>query len=56
VSVFLESSESFVIQRRRSELLAGLRCNASIDDLTFALKSSRLVIEVRPTVSALRCF
>ena len=34
----------------------GLRCKESIDAFTLFLKSSRLVIEVRPTVSALRCF
>ena len=41
---------------KKDRILSGLRCKESIDDFTLSLKSSRLVIEVRPTVSALRCF
>src|ERR1700681_4757040 len=41
---------------KKDRIFSGLRCKESIDDFTLLLKSSRLMIEVRPTVSALRCF
>src|SRR5215467_11309513 len=41
---------------KKDRTFSELRWRESIDDFTFALKSSRLVMEVRPTVSALRCF
>src|ERR1700724_471767 len=41
---------------KKDRIFSGLRCKESIDDFTLLLKWSRLVIEVRPTVSALRCF
>jgi hypothetical protein len=40
---------------KKERIFAGERCNESIDDFTF-LKSAKLVMELRPNVSALRCF
>ena len=41
---------------KKERIFAGERCNESIDDFTFFLKSAKLVMELRPIVSALRCF
>jgi hypothetical protein len=41
---------------KNERILLGSRCKESIDDFTLFLKPSRQVIEVRPTVSDLRCF
>jgi hypothetical protein len=41
---------------KKERIFSGERCNESIDDFTIFLKSAKLVMEVRPTVSALRCF
>ena len=41
---------------KKDRIFSALRCKESMDDFTFFLKSARLVMEARPTVSALRCF
>jgi hypothetical protein len=41
---------------KKERIFARERCNESIDDFTFFLKSAKLVMELRPIVSALRCF
>jgi hypothetical protein len=41
---------------KKERIFAGERCREGIDDFAFFLKSAKLVMELRPTVSALRCF
>ena len=41
---------------KKARIFARLRSRESMDDLTLPLKSPKLAIDVRPTVSALRCF
>ena len=41
---------------KKQRIFSGLRCKESIDDFTLLLKSARLAMVARPTVSVLRCF